>query len=391
MTATNVAPLRAATPVTRRARRLRDDRRLGRRRARACSTWAAATARCSPILAAQRRASGYGIEIDDAGVLASVRNGINVIQSDLERGLAGFDDAAFDVVILSQTLQAMRRIEAIVAEMLRVGPRGDRHVPEFRPLVAPAADPARAHAGVAVAAVPVVRHAEHPPVHRRRFRRVPRRARAIACSIASCSPSGRPVRVRAEPDRRARDLPVPPAMSARRCAAASRRSSSAAKGNVARGALQPADADLRLHRLLVGTAAVPADQPAAGVAAHRRRRPEDDRLLRADPASVHVEVPVVAAARSLCAAAARPPPRLDARHAGRAARVDPAVRRAASASRTSGRSSRCRRSSRSSRRARTSCSTRSAARSCPTPSSASARRSTSTRTGSRASCRARWR
>jgi methionine biosynthesis protein MetW len=73
------------------------------------------------FLAERRRASGYGIEIDDAGVLASVRNGVNVLQNDLERGLAGFDDAAFDVVILSQTLQAMRRIEAIVAEMLRVG------------------------------------------------------------------------------------------------------------------------------------------------------------------------------------------------------------------------------------------------------------------------------
>jgi methionine biosynthesis protein MetW len=82
-------------------------------------------------LAAKRRASGYGIEIDDAGVLASVRNGINVIQSDLERGLAGFDDAAFDVVILSQTLQAMRRVEPIVAEMLRVGREAIVTFPNF--------------------------------------------------------------------------------------------------------------------------------------------------------------------------------------------------------------------------------------------------------------------
>ena len=83
------------------------------------------------FLAARRRASGYGIEIDDAGVLASVRNGIDVIQSDLERGLAGFDDAAFDVVILSQTLQAMRRVEAIVAEMLRVGREAIVTFPNF--------------------------------------------------------------------------------------------------------------------------------------------------------------------------------------------------------------------------------------------------------------------
>jgi homoserine O-acetyltransferase len=72
-------------------------------------------------LARERSVKGYGIEIDDRGVLASVRNGANVLQSDLESGLAGFDDASFDCVILSQTLQAMRHTEEIVAEMLRVG------------------------------------------------------------------------------------------------------------------------------------------------------------------------------------------------------------------------------------------------------------------------------
>jgi len=41
-------------------------------------------------------AGGYGIEIADAGTLASLENGIDVVQSDLERGLAGFDDASFD-------------------------------------------------------------------------------------------------------------------------------------------------------------------------------------------------------------------------------------------------------------------------------------------------------
>ncbi len=72
-------------------------------------------------LAREKRVTGYGIEIADKGVLASVRNGINVLQSDLETGLAGFDDASFDCVILSQTIQAMRHTEAIVDEMLRVG------------------------------------------------------------------------------------------------------------------------------------------------------------------------------------------------------------------------------------------------------------------------------
>ena len=72
-------------------------------------------------LARERAAIGYGIEIDAAGVLACVRQGVNVLQSDLESGLAGFDDASFDCVILSQTLQAMRHTEVIVDEMLRVG------------------------------------------------------------------------------------------------------------------------------------------------------------------------------------------------------------------------------------------------------------------------------
>jgi methionine biosynthesis protein MetW len=65
--------------------------------------------------------SGYGVEIDDAGVLAATRNGVNVIQMDMETGLSTFGDGAFDFVILSQTLQAMRNVELIMREMLRVG------------------------------------------------------------------------------------------------------------------------------------------------------------------------------------------------------------------------------------------------------------------------------
>jgi len=79
----------------------------------------------------ERGATGYGIEIDDAGVLASLRNGINVLQSDLESGLAGFDDSSFDCVILSQTLQAMRHTERIVNEMLRVGREAIVTFPNF--------------------------------------------------------------------------------------------------------------------------------------------------------------------------------------------------------------------------------------------------------------------
>ncbi|MSQ50717.1 MAG: methionine biosynthesis protein MetW [Betaproteobacteria bacterium] len=74
---------------------------------------------------------GYGVEIDDASVLACVKNGVNVIQSDLERGLAGFDAGSFDYVILSQTLQAVRHSEEILKEILRVGRQGIVTFPNF--------------------------------------------------------------------------------------------------------------------------------------------------------------------------------------------------------------------------------------------------------------------
>jgi methionine biosynthesis protein MetW len=82
-------------------------------------------------LSQTRNARGYGIDIADDNVLACVKNGVNVIQSDLERGLAGFDAGSFDCVILSQTLQAVRHTEELVLEMLRVGREAVVSFPNF--------------------------------------------------------------------------------------------------------------------------------------------------------------------------------------------------------------------------------------------------------------------
>jgi methionine biosynthesis protein MetW len=82
-------------------------------------------------LAATNSAVGYGIEIDDGNVLASVKNGVNVLQTDIESGLANFEDNSFDFVILSQTLQAMRNAESVLNEMLRVGREGIVTFPNF--------------------------------------------------------------------------------------------------------------------------------------------------------------------------------------------------------------------------------------------------------------------
>jgi methionine biosynthesis protein MetW len=82
-------------------------------------------------LMATRGVKGYGVEIDPPRVLAAVGHGINVIQMDLESGLSTFEDDAFDFVILSQTLQAMRRSDLILKEMLRVGREGIVTFPNF--------------------------------------------------------------------------------------------------------------------------------------------------------------------------------------------------------------------------------------------------------------------
>jgi methionine biosynthesis protein MetW len=78
-----------------------------------------------------RRVTGYGVEIDDYRVLACVKNGVNVIQGDLERGLSEFENGSFDYVILSQTLQAVRNSERVVADMLRVAREGIVTFPNF--------------------------------------------------------------------------------------------------------------------------------------------------------------------------------------------------------------------------------------------------------------------
>lgn len=64
---------------------------------------------------------GFGIEKNKDNWLLSLKNNIDVIQMDLEAGLAGFETSSFDLVILSRTIQSMNHIEEIIHEMMRVG------------------------------------------------------------------------------------------------------------------------------------------------------------------------------------------------------------------------------------------------------------------------------
>lgn len=79
----------------------------------------------------EKRAPGYGVEIDDAHVLECLKNDVNVLQMDLEDGLAAFADRSFDCVILSETLQAIHRQVPLLREMLRVGREAIVSFPNF--------------------------------------------------------------------------------------------------------------------------------------------------------------------------------------------------------------------------------------------------------------------
>ena len=83
------------------------------------------------LLQSQRGCTGYGVEIDDANVLACVQRGVSVIQLNLEQGLSMFDDQSFDVVLQIDTLQHLRNAETMLRETARVGRMGVVAFPNF--------------------------------------------------------------------------------------------------------------------------------------------------------------------------------------------------------------------------------------------------------------------
>ena len=72
-------------------------------------------------LQSDKRCSGYGIEIADDKVLASTRRGVQVVQQDMEKGLALFGDNSFDTVLCLSSLQMMKHVEALLRDIVRVG------------------------------------------------------------------------------------------------------------------------------------------------------------------------------------------------------------------------------------------------------------------------------
>ncbi len=78
-----------------------------------------------------KQCTGYGIEIADDELLKSAQRGINVIQQDMEKGLAIFSDNSFDTVLCLSSLQMMQQVEALLRDIVRVGSEAIVSFPNF--------------------------------------------------------------------------------------------------------------------------------------------------------------------------------------------------------------------------------------------------------------------
>lgn len=82
-------------------------------------------------LSAHQRCPGVGVEIADEKVLACVRRGVEVVQADIDRGLAMFARGRFDVVVLSQALQSTHETERVLREIGEIGQECIVSIPNF--------------------------------------------------------------------------------------------------------------------------------------------------------------------------------------------------------------------------------------------------------------------
>ena len=82
-------------------------------------------------LQADKAVNGYGLEIDPDNITTCIRKGVNVIEQNLDEGLSNFEDASFDMVVMTETLQSVRAPHVLLREMLRIGEEGVVTFPNF--------------------------------------------------------------------------------------------------------------------------------------------------------------------------------------------------------------------------------------------------------------------
>ncbi len=79
----------------------------------------------------EKKVDGLGIEINQKNIISAISCGLSVIQADIDEGLTELPDKCFDYVILSMTLQVIKRPDLVLKEMLRIGKKGIVSFPNF--------------------------------------------------------------------------------------------------------------------------------------------------------------------------------------------------------------------------------------------------------------------
>lgn len=83
------------------------------------------------VLIKGKKIRGQGIEIDEQAIYKCVAKGLTVSHGDIDSGLAEYKDKSFDYVILNQSLQQVRHVDAVLQDALRVGKKVIVGFPNF--------------------------------------------------------------------------------------------------------------------------------------------------------------------------------------------------------------------------------------------------------------------
>lgn len=83
------------------------------------------------LLTSEKRVVGRGIEIDEQAIYRCVEKGVSVFHGDIDSGVADYPDKSFDFVILNQTLQQVKHLEAVLVDALRIGKKTIVGFPNF--------------------------------------------------------------------------------------------------------------------------------------------------------------------------------------------------------------------------------------------------------------------
>jgi methionine biosynthesis protein MetW len=79
----------------------------------------------------QRQVRGTGLEIDPDNITRAIGRGLNIVEQNMDEGLANFPDQSFDTVVMAHALQAVHYPDRVLDEMLRIGRQGIVTFPNF--------------------------------------------------------------------------------------------------------------------------------------------------------------------------------------------------------------------------------------------------------------------